>query len=164
MTAAEGVLFQDGPASTCTGGSLARILTYDSAERIPASEFVCEVDRWAEPSAIFGVNGIVEVLPIDYVATALVMERSFSVGGVLAAGTGNVVVINDVSTDGATDVLDVDALYVGGPPISLTPVSKRLVQSAGQQESDICPPTSPGFAAGLCHSSRQSATHDPLRG
>jgi hypothetical protein len=127
VTAAEGALFQDGPASTFTNGSLARILTYDSAERIPASEFVCEVDRWAEPSAIFCVNGIVEVLPIDNVGTALVMERSFSVDGVLGAGTGNVVVINDVSTDGATDVLDVDALYVGGPPISLTPVSKRLV-------------------------------------
>jgi hypothetical protein len=55
------------------------------------------------------------------------MERSFSVDGVLGAGTGNVVVINDVSTDGATDVLDVDALYVGGSPISLTPVAKRLV-------------------------------------
>ena len=65
MTAAEGALFQDGPASTFTNGSLARILTYDSAVRIPASEFEYEVGRWAEPSAIFGVNGIVEVLPID---------------------------------------------------------------------------------------------------
>lgn len=65
MTAAEGALFPDGPASTFTNGSLARILTYESAERIPASEFVHEVGRWAEPSAIFGVNGIVEVLPID---------------------------------------------------------------------------------------------------
>ena len=65
MTAAEGALFPDGPASTFTNGSLARILTYESAERIPASEFVHEVGSWAEPSAIFGVNGIVEVLPID---------------------------------------------------------------------------------------------------
>jgi hypothetical protein len=32
------------------------------------------------------------------------MERSFSVGGVLGVGTGNVVVINEISTDGATDV------------------------------------------------------------
>lgn len=110
MTAAERALFQDGPASTFTNRSLARILTYDSAELIPASEFVYEVGRWAEPSAIFGVNGIVEVLPIDNVGTALVMECSFSVGEVLGDGTGNVVVINDVSTDGATDVLDIDAL------------------------------------------------------
>jgi len=127
VTAAEGALFQDGPASTFTNGSLARILTYDNAKRTPVSEFVYEVGSWAEPSAIFGVNGIVEVLPIDNVGTALVMERSFSVGGVLGGGTGNVVVINEVSTDGASDVLDVDALYVGGSLISLTPVSQRPV-------------------------------------
>ena len=62
-----------------------------------------------EPSTIFGVNGIVEVLPIDDVGTMLVMERSFSVGGVLGGGTGNVVVINEASTQGATDVLGIDA-------------------------------------------------------
>ena len=127
VTAAEGALFQDGPASTFTNGSLARILTYDNAKRSPISEFVYEVGPWAEPSTIFGVNGIVEVLPIDNVGTALVMERSFSVGGTSGGGTGNVVIINEVSTDGATDVLGVDALYVGGSPISLTPVSQRTV-------------------------------------
>jgi len=127
VTAAEGALFQDGPASTFTSGSLARILTYDNAKRSPISEFVYEVGPWAEPSAIFGVNGIVEVLPIDNAGTALVMERSFSVGGVLGGGTGNVVIINEVSTDGATDVLGIDALYDGGSPISHTPVSQRLV-------------------------------------
>jgi hypothetical protein len=51
------------------------------------------------------------------------MERSFSVGGVLGGGTGNVVVINEISNAGATDVLEVDALYKGGSPIALTPVS-----------------------------------------
>jgi hypothetical protein len=85
------------------------------------------VGPWAEPSAIFGVNGIVEVLPIDNAGTMLVMERSFSVGGVLGGGTGNVVTIYEVSTAGATDVLDIDALYEGGSPIALTPVAKRLV-------------------------------------
>jgi hypothetical protein len=88
---------------------------------------VYEVAPWAEPSAIFGVNGIVEVLPIDDTGTTLVMERSFSVGGVLGGGTGNVVVINEVSTQGATDVLGVDALYDGGSPIAFTPVSQREV-------------------------------------
>ena len=82
---------------------------------------------WAEPSAIFGVNGIVEVLPIDDVGTILAMERSFSVGGVQGGGTGNVVVINEVSTQGATDVLGIDALYDGGSPIAFTPVSQREV-------------------------------------
>jgi hypothetical protein len=127
VTAGEGALFQDGPASTFTSGSLARILVYDARQHIPNEEYVYEVAPWAEPSTIFGVNGIVELLPIDDVGTMLVMERSFSVGGVLCGGTGNVVVINEVSTSGATDVLGIDALYEGGSPIAFTPVSQRLV-------------------------------------
>lgn len=118
VTAAEGALFQDGPASTFTNGSLARILAYDVRKRIPVAEYVYEVAPWAEPSAIFGVNGIVELLPIDDVGTMLVMERSFSVGGVLGGGTGNVVVINEISTARATDVLDVDALSLPFTPVS----------------------------------------------
>jgi hypothetical protein len=124
VTAGEGALFQDGPASTFTNGSLARILSYDARKRSPLAEYVYKVGRWAEPSAIFGVNGIVEVLPIDDVGTMLVMERSFSVGGVLGGGTGNVVVINEISTAGATDTLAVDSLLIGGP---YTPVSQREV-------------------------------------
>jgi len=127
VTAGEGALFQDGPASSFTNGSLARILVYDLSHREPIAEYVYEVGPWAEPSAIFGVNGIVEVLPIDNSGTMLVMERSFSVGGVLGGGTGNVVVIKEVSTADATDVLNVDALYEGGSPISFTPVSQRQI-------------------------------------
>jgi 3-phytase len=127
VTAGEGALFQDGPASTFTNGSLARILVYDLRKRMPISEYVYEVAPWAEPSGIFGVNGIVEVLPIDDAGTRLVMGRSFSVGGVLGGGTGNVVVINEVSTQGATDVLGVEALYEAGSPVSFTSVSQRQV-------------------------------------
>ncbi|MDH3755771.1 MAG: esterase-like activity of phytase family protein [Acidimicrobiia bacterium] len=127
VTAGEGALFQDGTASTFDEGSLARILEYDVHRRTPVAEYVYEVDPWAEPSAIFGVNGIVEVLPIDDAGTMLVMERSFSVGGVLGGGTGNVVVIHEISTSGASDVLDEDALFDGGSPIAFTPVSKRTV-------------------------------------
>jgi 3-phytase/alkaline phosphatase D len=127
VTAGEGALFQDGPASTFTNDSLARILIYDVRKRTAAAEFVYEVAPWAEPSVIFGVNGIVEVLPIDDAGTMLVMERSFSVGGVLGGGTGNVVVINEISTTGATDVLDIDALYNSGSPIALTPVTQHEV-------------------------------------
>lgn len=124
VTAGEGALLQDGPVSTSTNGSLARVLVYDLAGRSPAAEYVYELGPWAEPSAIFGVNGIVEVLPIDDVGTMLAMERSFSVGGVLGGGTGNVVVLNQISTAGATDVLGVDALYDSGSPIDVTPVSQ----------------------------------------
>ena len=127
VTAGEAALFQDGPAATFDNGSLARILTYDMRKRMPVNEYVYEVAPWAEDSTIFGVNGIVEVLPIDDMGTILVMERSFSVGGVLGGGTGNVVVINEVSTQGATDVLGIDALYEGGSPIPFTPVSQREI-------------------------------------
>jgi len=127
VTAGEGALFQDGPASTFENGSLARILIYDLHQRAPGREYVYEVAPWAEPSAIFGVNGIVELLPIDDAGTMLVMERSFSVGGVLGGGTGNVVVINEISTRGATDVLAIDALFDDGAPIPFTPVSQREI-------------------------------------
>jgi hypothetical protein len=127
VTAGEGALFQDGPMSTFVNSSLARMLTYDLNRRQPVSEFVYEVGPWAEPSAIFGVNGIVEVLPIDNFGTTLVMERSFSVGGTGGSGTGNVVTIYETSDVGATDVLDIDALYDGGTPIPLTLVSKDMI-------------------------------------
>ncbi len=127
VTAGEGALFQDGPASTFDNASLARILAYDLRRRTPVAEYVYEVGPWAEPSGIFGVNGIVEVLPIDNAGTMLVMERSFSVGGVLGGGTGNVVAIYEVSTRGATDVLDIDALYNGGGPIEFDAVEKTLL-------------------------------------
>jgi hypothetical protein len=45
----------------------------------------------------------------------------------MGGGTGNVVNIHEVSSEGASDVLAVDALYEGGSPIDVTPVSKRLV-------------------------------------
>jgi hypothetical protein len=54
----------------------------------------------------------------------LAMERSFSIGGTLGGGTGNVVVINEVSTRGETDVSGFEALYDGGSPITFTPVSQ----------------------------------------
>jgi hypothetical protein len=69
VTAGEGALFQDGPKSTFDNSSLARMLTYDVNRQRPVSEFVYEVSPWAEPSTIFGVNGIVEVLPIDNAGT-----------------------------------------------------------------------------------------------
>lgn len=127
VTAGEGALFQDGPASTFDNSSLTRILVYDLRKRVPVQEYVYEGAPWAEPSAIFGVNGVVEVLPYDNHGGMLVMERSFSVGGVLGGGTGNVVVINEISTLMATNVLGLDALYDGGAPIDFTPVVQRQV-------------------------------------
>lgn len=137
ITAAEGALFQDGPASTFDNGSLARILEYRVGRPNAVREYAYEVDAWAEPSDIFGVNGIVEVLPIDNAGTMLVMERSFSVGGSLGGGTANVVSIYEISTKGATNTLRTDALYEDGEPVDLTPVSKRLLFSFDDLETPI---------------------------
>ncbi len=137
ITAAEGALFQDGPASTFDNGSLARILEYRVGRPNAVREYAYEVDAWAEPSDIFGVNGIVEVLPIDNAGTMLVMERSFSVGGSLGGGTANVVSIYEISTKGATNTLRTDALYEDGAPIDLTPVSKRLLFAFDDLETPI---------------------------
>ena len=127
VTANEGALVQDGPTAGESNGSLARIVIYDLAKREAVAEYVYEVAPLAEPAAGFGVNGIVEVLPTDNHGTMLVMERSFSLGGSLGGGTGNNVKIFEISTEGATNVLGVDALYDGGAPIAYTPVSKREV-------------------------------------
>ncbi len=127
VTAGEAALVQDGPAASFDNGSLARILIYDAPRRRPVAEYVYEVDPWAEPSTIFGVNGVVEVLPIDNAGTMLVMERSFSVRGTLGGGTGNVVIINEISTAGATNTLGVEALFEDGEPVGVQPVSQRLV-------------------------------------
>jgi hypothetical protein len=88
---------------------------------------VYPVNQFAEPAPAFGVNGIVEVLPVDNHGTMLVMERSFSLFGSLGGGTGNNVKIYEISTRGATDVLGIDALYDGGFPIAFDPVSKREI-------------------------------------
>lgn len=127
VTAGEGALFQDGPASTFDNGSLARLLVYNHRTSQPVAEYSYEVEPWAEPSSIFGVNGVVEVLPIDNAGTMLVMERSFSVGGTLGGGTGNVVTLYEASTVGATDTLDLPALYENGAYLAVTPSSKRVV-------------------------------------
>jgi hypothetical protein len=69
--------------------------------------------------------GAVGTLSIDNAGTMLGMKRSFSVGGSLGGGTGNVVSIYDISTRVQPKVLSVDALHDYGEPIELVAVSKR---------------------------------------
>jgi hypothetical protein len=46
-------------------------------------------------------------------------------GGVLGGGTGNVVVINEISTEGAADVLGIEALGLVAVPASSGSVGRR---------------------------------------
>jgi hypothetical protein len=49
ITAAEGALFQDGPVSTFTNGSLARILGYDVPKRSPSPSTCTRSARGQSP-------------------------------------------------------------------------------------------------------------------
>ncbi len=99
FTGTENALVQDGPASTLTTSSPARMLRYDRLGR-PDREFVYVVEPVQEaptPPDAFAVNGLVDVLPLS--PTRLIaMERSFSVGA------GNDVRLYLVDTAGATNV------------------------------------------------------------
>ena len=87
-TGTENALVQDGPAATLAAGSPVRILEYDLKRNTLRREWrYYQTDPIAEPFTGFGVNGLVEVLPLGN-RRLLTMERSFSVG---APDTGNTI-------------------------------------------------------------------------
>lgn len=117
---AEGPLFGDGPASTTTSGSIARITEFDRASGTALAQYAYPVERVQAapvPDNAFTVSGATEILALTD-KRFLVLERSFSVGV-----TGNQVRLYEIDATNATDVLSRPALGAG----SYTPVSKRLV-------------------------------------
>ena len=76
-----------------------------------------------EPSSIFSVNGVVELLPLNN-EFLISMERSFSVGGT-ATGTGNTIKLYKVALPGATNVNGVDSL--AGKLGVIRPAEKTLL-------------------------------------
>ena len=150
FTASEGALAQDGPAANLGQSSFARILQYRLSSGQPGNEYVYVVNPVAEvpvPATQFRVNGLVELLPLDNVGTMLALERSFSVG---AEGGGNTIWLYEIQTQGATDVSGEFSLYpngVGQPPISFTPVTKRLILNV-EEDLGIEPDNIEGMAFG----------------
>jgi 3-phytase len=150
FTASEGALVQDGPAANVGQSSFARILQYRLSSGQPGSEYVYVVNPVAEvpvPDTQFRVNGLVELLPLDNIGTMLALERSFSVG---AEGGGNTIWLYEIQTQGATDVSGEFSLYpngVGQPPISFTPVTKRLILNV-EEDLGIEPDNIEGMAFG----------------
>lgn len=102
----EGALVQDGPAATVDNGSPSRILRYNLQNRKLDRQYVYMNGPVAEPSAVFSVNGLVELLPFN-TQFMLSMERSFSVG---APGTGNKIRIYSVAFPGADDVNGLESI------------------------------------------------------
>ncbi len=105
----------------------------------PGSEYVYVVNPVADASAIFKVNGLVELLPLDNVGTMLAMERSFSVGA------GNTVWLYEIETQGATDVSGLFSLV--DPPAAFDPVAKRLILDV-EDDLHIVPDNLEGMAFG----------------
>ena len=124
FSATEGALVQDGPAAGVATRSPARILRYNLQTGRLDRQYLYWTDALAEPpvpAGAFGVNGIVEVLPLNN-QHLLVMERSFSVG---APDTGNTIKLYSVKLAGATNVNGRDSL--AGSLDTIKPVSKTLL-------------------------------------
>ena len=102
----ENALVQDGPADTLTDTSPARIMRYNLRTGRLDHQWVYVTDRVKEPSTVFSVNGLVELLPRNN-EFLIAMERSFSVG---ATGTGNSIKLYDVALPGATNVNGVESI------------------------------------------------------
>jgi hypothetical protein len=94
---AENALAQDGPAASLTSGSPARLLRYHLGSGRLDRQYVYETGPVVDPSPVFTVNGLVELLPLNN-QFLLAMERSFSVGA------GNTIRLYRVALPGATDV------------------------------------------------------------
>ena len=106
FSATENALVQDGPAATLMDTSPARILRYNLHTGRLDHQWVYVTDRVKEPSTVFSVNGLVELLPRNN-EFLIAMERSFSVG---APGTGNSIKLYDVALPGATNVNGVESI------------------------------------------------------
>ena len=123
FTGTENALYQDGPAATIANGSPSRIMRYDLQTGKLDRQWVYWTDPVLEPSSIFSVNGLVELLPLNN-EFLISMERSFSVGGT-ATGTGNSIKLYKVALPGATDVKGIDSL--DGRLDALRPARKTLL-------------------------------------
>jgi len=125
-TATENALRQDGPASTLTTASPARIIAFDAATGATGAHYVYEVAPVVlapNPANAFATNGLVELLALGG-GKFIAVERSFSVGAVGTAGnTGNSIKLFEIDLAGATDVSGLASL--NGQ--SYTPVSKTLI-------------------------------------
>jgi hypothetical protein len=113
-TGTENALVQDGPAATLAAGSPVRILKYDLKRNTLERQWRFYLtDPIAERFVGFGVNGLVEVLPLAK-NRLITMERSFSVG---APGTGNKIklYLTELRKDGTTSktlLLNLDVLGI----------------------------------------------------
>ncbi|PZM10765.1 esterase-like activity of phytase family protein [Rhizobium tubonense] len=117
----ESALYQDGPMTTLTNGSLARIIRYDAGSGVQKAEYVYPVSPIPQaPAKPGGWNdfGVSEMLALDD-HRILAIERGY------AQGVGNSVVIEMFDLEGATDVSGIASLATSDQPI--VPVRKTQI-------------------------------------
>lgn len=117
----ESALYQDGPMTTLTNGSLDRVIRYDAATGEQKAQYVYPVSPIPQGAAKpDGWNdfGMSEFLALDD-HHLLSIERGY------AQGVGNSAVINMFDLDGATDVKDIPSLAKADQRI--VPVRKAQV-------------------------------------
>ncbi|WP_333833798.1 phytase [Rubrimonas sp.] len=109
-TATESAIAQDGGLATTETSAVARLIRYDLTTGEAVAEHVYEVEPIANertPEGAFADSGLVELIALDDQGTLLALERSFSTG---AEGRGYSGKLFLVRTQGATNVIDVDAI------------------------------------------------------
>ncbi|WP_082536165.1 MULTISPECIES: esterase-like activity of phytase family protein [unclassified Roseateles] len=132
-TATENALAQDGPPSSVTHGSRARLLGFDAATGLAGAEYVYDVSPVALPPifpGLFATNGLADMLAIGD-RQFITIERSFAVGaatpGVAATTngqpTGNTIRLFYADARGATDVSGLTSIAGA----AVTAVKKELL-------------------------------------
>ncbi|MBD8893069.1 esterase-like activity of phytase family protein [Roseibium litorale] len=121
----EAALYQDGPASTLTNGSLARLIRFDATSGLAKAQYVYPVspipqapvkaDGWND-------NGMPEILALDN-HRLLTLERGY------AQDIGNTIRLFMIDLDGATDVSKIGSLSTTEERI--VPVRKTQILDLG---------------------------------
>jgi hypothetical protein len=138
-TATENALVQDGPASSTTTGSPARILSFDIASGASGAEYVYQVSPVVLPpisSGLFATNGLTDFIAVGD-RQFITIERSFAIGAATpGAGpfgaTGNTIRLYYADARNATDVSGIEAL--AGQ--SYTAVQKTLLLDLSDLRND----------------------------
>ncbi|CDZ73643.1 Similar to tr/Q7NCU1/Q7NCU1 [Neorhizobium galegae bv. orientalis] len=134
MLEVESALFQDGPISGLSRGTLARMIRYDAASGRPKAEYVYPIAPIPQAPTVdkgYNDNGASEILSLDD-HRLLVVERGF------AQGFGSSIKVFMVDTEGATDVSAIPSL--ANTDAVIVPVRKAQVldmRAMGLQPDNI---------------------------
>lgn len=125
LVANEAALYQDGPASTLTTASPARIVRYDAESGEPTAQYVYMIDPIPHAPVDGGAwndNGLSDMMPLDD-TRLLISERSF------AENRGFTIRIFMIDLDGATDVSAIASL--ADTDETIVPVAKTQILDLG---------------------------------